>query len=160
MSWCGRCGAEPLYRRALEIKERRGDHAGVATSYAALAGLSEAVGNPDKAVVYRVTSLAIRLNIGTATAGDAQALAGLRSRLGSDRFRSALPSDMDEESVGNLMQMLDQQKGKTAGDDPAPTGTTESERHATAVRPRRHYVGEQVTVPQPWIWNRSPVRPT
>jgi tetratricopeptide (TPR) repeat protein len=74
--------AEPLYRRSLEINERIGDPAGVATSYAVLGGLSEAAGNLDEAVAYRVGALAIRLEIGTATGGDVQPLAGLRRRLG------------------------------------------------------------------------------
>ena len=108
--------AEPLYRRSLEIDERLGDQAGIATSYSALADLSEAIGNLDEAVTYRVTVLAIRLKIGTAAAGDVQALGGLRLRLGSDRFRAAaLASGLDEESADNLMEILDQQE-KTTGD--------------------------------------------
>ena len=88
----------------------------MATSYSVLGGLSEAAGNLDEAVAYRVGALAIRLKIGIATTGDLQALAGLRRRLGRDRFRAAaLASGLDEESAGNLMEMLDQQE-KTAGD--------------------------------------------
>ena len=113
--------AEPLYRRSLEISERIGDQAGIATSYAVLGGLSEALGNLDEAVAYRVGALAIRLQIGTATAGDVQALAGLRRRLGRDRFRAAaLASGLDEESAANLMEMLDQQEGRPPGTDPWP----------------------------------------
>ena len=108
--------AEPLVRRSLEISERIGDQAGMATSYSVLGGLSEAAGNLDEAVAYRVGALAIRLQIGIATAGDLQALAGLRRRLGSDRFRgAALASGLDEESAGNLMEMLDQQEESTGG---------------------------------------------
>ena len=108
--------AEPLYLRSLEIKERLGDQAGIATSCSALGSLSEAVGNLDEAVAYRVRALAIRLRIGIATTGQLQALAGLRRRLGSDRFRAAaLASGLDEESAGNLIEMLDQQE-KTTGD--------------------------------------------
>ncbi len=107
--------AEPLYRRSLEISERIGDQAGMATSYSALADLSEATGNLDEAVAYRVGALAIRLRIGIAT-GHLQTLAGLRHRIGSDRFRAAaLASGLDEESAGNLMELLDQQE-KTTGD--------------------------------------------
>ena len=110
--------AEPLYRRSLEIIERIGDQAGIATSYTALAGLSEGRGTLDEAVAYRVGALAIRLKIGIATAAEVQRLAGLRRRLGRDRFLAALPSGMDEESVGNLMQLLDQHEEgeETAGD--------------------------------------------
>jgi hypothetical protein len=105
-----------VYRRALEIFERIGDQAGVATSYSALGNLSEAAGNLGQAAAYRVGTLAIRLKIGIATAGDVQALGGLRRRLGRDRFRAAaLASGLDEESAGNLMEMLDQQE-KTTGD--------------------------------------------
>ena len=102
--------AEPLLRRALEIFERIGDQASVATSYAALADLSEGRGILDEAVAYRVGALAIRLKIGVTTAAEVQRLAGLRRRLGRDRFLAALPSGMEEESAGNLMQMLDQQE--------------------------------------------------
>jgi hypothetical protein len=106
--------------------ERIGDQASTATSYAALGGLSEATGNLDEAVVYRVRSLAIRLQTGTATAGDVQPLAGLRRRLGRDRFRSsAVTSGLDEQSTVNLMEMLDQQE-EAAGTDPrspAPLNT-------------------------------------
>jgi hypothetical protein len=62
-----------------------------------------------------VSVLAIRLQIGTATAADVQPLAGLRRRLGRDRFRSAaLASGLDEQSAASLMQMLDQQ-GEASG---------------------------------------------
>ena len=108
--------AEPLVRRALETFERIGDQANMAISYSVLGDLSEAAGNLDESITYRVGALAIRLRIGTATTGHLQALAGLRRRLGNDRFRAAaLASGPDEESVGNLMEMLDQQE-KTTGD--------------------------------------------
>jgi hypothetical protein len=95
-----------VYRRALEIFERIGDQAGVATSFSALSNLSEAAGNLDEAVAYGVGALAIRTKIGIATTGHLQALAGLRRRIGSDRFRAAaLASGLDEESAGNLMEM-------------------------------------------------------
>jgi hypothetical protein len=78
--------------------------------------LSEALGNLDQAAAYRVGALAIRLKIGTATDGDAQALTGLRRQLGRDRFRSAaVASGLDEQLATGLMEMLDQQEGPTAG---------------------------------------------
>jgi tetratricopeptide (TPR) repeat protein len=108
--------AESLYRQSLDIDERIGDQAGVATGYAVLGGLSEALGNLDRAVAYRVGALALRLQIGTATAGDVQVLTGLRRRLGRDRFRSAaLASGLDEQSATSLMEMLDQMEQETAG---------------------------------------------
>ena len=108
--------AEPLYRRALDISERIGNQASAATGYAALGGLSEAVGNLDQAVTYRMSSLAIRLQIGTATTGDVQPLTGLRRQLGHDRFRAAvLASGLDEQSAANLMQILDQHEEPTTG---------------------------------------------
>ena len=103
--------AEPLYRRALDIRERIGDQAGIATSYAALGILSETAGKLDEAVAYCVSALAIRLRIGTATARDVQPLTGLRRQLGRDRFRAAaVASGLDEESAASLMTMLDQQE--------------------------------------------------
>ena len=108
--------AEPLYRRALDIAERIGDQAGTATSYANLGSLSEATGNLDQAVAYRAGALAIRLQIGTATAGDVQPLAGLRRQLSRDRFRAAaVAAGLDEQSAGNLVEMLDQLEEPDAG---------------------------------------------
>jgi tetratricopeptide (TPR) repeat protein len=108
--------AETLYRQSLDISERIGDQAGVATSYAVLGGLSQALGNLDQAVAYRVGALALRLQIGTVTAGDVRALTGLRRQLGPDRFRSAaLASGLDEQSATSLMEMLNQAEEETAG---------------------------------------------
>jgi Tetratricopeptide repeat len=81
--------AEPFYLRSLDINERIGDQPGIATSYANLGSLSETVGNLDQAVAYRAGALAIRLQIGTAAAGDLRPLAGLRRQLDRDRFRAA-----------------------------------------------------------------------
>src|SRR5271166_2573298 len=108
--------AEPLYRRALDISERIGDQAGMAVGYHQLGMLAQAAGNLDEAVAYRVGALTIRLNIGIATAAEIQLLA-LRRRLGRDRFRAALPSGMDEESAGALMQLLDQHEEEEAAGD-------------------------------------------
>jgi hypothetical protein len=78
--------------------------------------LSEALGNLDETVANRVSSLVIRLQIGTATTEDLKALAGLRLGLGSDRFRAAvLASGLDEESAGNLMELLDEQEEGAGG---------------------------------------------
>ena len=108
--------AEPLYRRALDISERIGHQVGTATSYANLGSLSEAVGNLDQAVACRVKALAIRLRIGTATAGDLRPLARLRRQLGHDQFQAAaVASGLDEQSAGNLMEMLDQHEQPDAG---------------------------------------------
>jgi len=78
--------------------------------------LSEAVGNLDQAVAYRVDALVVWLQIGTATTGDVRPLAGLRRQLGRDQFRAAAAaSGLDEASVGNLMEMLDQLEEPDAG---------------------------------------------
>ena len=104
--------AELLYRRSLEIVERIGDQPGIAFNYAVLGGLREALGNLDQAVAYRVSALAIRLQIGTATTRDVQPLTELRRQLGHDRFRAAaLASGLDEQSAADLMQILDQHEG-------------------------------------------------
>ena len=76
----------------------------------------QALGKLDQAVTYRVAALAIRHQIGTATAGDVQPLAGLRRQLGHDRFRAAtLASGLDEQSAANLVQMLDRHEGLATG---------------------------------------------
>jgi hypothetical protein len=63
-----------------------------------------------------VTALAIRLQIGTATAGDLRPLAALRRQLGRDRFlAAAVASGLDEQSADNLMEMLDQLEEPDAG---------------------------------------------
>jgi hypothetical protein len=78
--------------------------------------LSETLGNLDEAVAYRVGALAIRLQIGTATARDIQVLTGLRRQLGRDRFRSAaVESGIDDKSAANPIEMLDQQEKESAG---------------------------------------------
>jgi hypothetical protein len=111
----GQAAAEPLYRQSLEIDERIGNQAGVATSYAALGGSSETLGTLTRRSPTGWGALAIRLEIGTVTAGDARALTGLRRQLGRDRFWSAaLASGLGEQSAASLMEMLDQQ-GPTAG---------------------------------------------
>ena len=99
-----------------EIRERLGDQPGVASSYAALGGLSEALGNLDDAVACQAGALSIRLEIGIATTGDAETLTRLRLRLGRDRFREvALAIGLDEESTASLTELLDQQE-ETARD--------------------------------------------
>jgi tetratricopeptide (TPR) repeat protein len=108
--------AEPFYLRSLDINERIGDQPGIATSCTKLGSLSEAVGNLDQAVAYRAGALAIRLRIGTAAAGDLRPLAGLRRQLGRDQFRGAvMASGVDEQSAGNLMEMLDQLQEQDTG---------------------------------------------
>jgi hypothetical protein len=76
--------------------------------------LSQIIGNPEEAVAYYVAALAIRLKIGARVGANVQALAVLHHSLGSERFRAALPSGMDEESIGNLMEMLDDYKENSA----------------------------------------------
>jgi tetratricopeptide (TPR) repeat protein len=100
--------AELFYHRSLEIDQRLGDQAGIGAGYASLAALNEAAGNDDNAIAYSAAALVIQVKIGAVAERAIQALAGLRRRLGSQRFRAALPPDMDEESIGNLMAMLDQ----------------------------------------------------
>jgi tetratricopeptide (TPR) repeat protein len=101
--------AETLYRQSLEIRERLGNQAGVATTYSVLAGLSEALGNLDQAVAYLADALAIRLKLGTATAGQVQQFAALRRTLGDDRFHSAATAaGFDEESVVTLEGIISQ----------------------------------------------------
>ena len=102
--------AETLYRQSLEIDERLGDQASAAASYAVLGGLCEALGNLDQAVAYRLSALAIRLEI-----GDVQALTGLRRQLGRDRFRSAALACGLDELASSLMWMLDQMDDEAAG---------------------------------------------
>jgi hypothetical protein len=82
--------------------------------------LSEAVGNLDQAVAYRVDALVVWLQIGTATTGDVRPLAGLRRQLGRDRFRAAaVASGLDEQSASNLMELLDQHEKPGDGNLPA-----------------------------------------
>ncbi len=83
--------AETFYSQALGIFERLGNQANMAASYSALARLSEALGNPERAVVCRVAALVIRLKMGVPATAYVQATADLRRGLGRERFRAALP---------------------------------------------------------------------
>ena len=100
--------AENRYRQALEINERLGNQAEMASGYSALASLSEAPDAPAKAIALLVAALTIRLRIGTPASGDVRVLSELRRRLGADRFRAALPTELDKESAENLINILDQ----------------------------------------------------
>jgi hypothetical protein len=73
----------------------------VASGYAALGLVSEALGNLNQAATYLVSTLGVRLNSG--------------SQLGQDRFRSAaLASELDEESADELMEIVGRHR-KTPG---------------------------------------------
>ena len=101
--------AEQRYHQSLDISERLGDQASMATTYSAVAQLRETLGNNKEAVTYQVRALAIRLNIGAPPAGNAQALARLRTKLGHDHFNTAATAaGLDEKSAANLTSMLDQ----------------------------------------------------
>jgi hypothetical protein len=87
----------------------------MASSHSALARLTETLGNAGEAVSYRVSALAIRATDEHAAGVDIEALSELRRELGAERFRTALPPNLDEDSATNLMQVLDQRD--TSGGD-------------------------------------------
>ena len=117
--------AESCYRKSLAIDERLGDQVGIAISYSALAGLSEALGNPGDALAYRLRALALRLAIGSPPAEDLQAVIQLRDMVGRDRFPAMVAATLDEASASSLVAALDtyeaanQQGSGPAKEDPA-----------------------------------------
>ena len=100
--------AERRYRQSLEIDERLGNQAGLATSYGQLGILQTERGANPQAIAYEIESLAIRLSIGSSNAaGNLGRLAKLRARLGSDSFLTVVNGLLDEESTKNLIDLLD-----------------------------------------------------
>jgi len=104
----GAAAAAWLLPRSLEIDERLGDQAGMATSYSVLAGLHIARDELPAAVGLQVRALAIRLGLGVPEAGrNLGQLRERRNRLGSGQFSITLDKLLDTESKANLLALLD-----------------------------------------------------
>ncbi|HZN18199.1 MAG TPA: tetratricopeptide repeat protein [Micromonosporaceae bacterium] len=100
--------AERRYQQALTINEQLGNQAGIATTISQLGILRTALQRPREAVPLHVTALAIRLGIGVPQAHiDLRALRTLRGQLGEGVFLAEAGRSLDEESVANLLRLLD-----------------------------------------------------
>jgi tetratricopeptide (TPR) repeat protein len=104
------------YQRSLDIKERLGNRAGMATSFSQLGILEVDRGGPAAAgIAWHVKALAIRLQLALRQAAiDLRRLAAFRSQLGHERFTSLLAQATGDteltEAVTSLLDQLDAAK--------------------------------------------------
>jgi tetratricopeptide (TPR) repeat protein len=111
--------AERLYRQSLTINQRLGNQAGMATSWSQLANLCLDRGEPETAVGLHVRALAIRLRLGFPEAGrNVRVLIGLRSQLGDEAFLARAGEVVDQQSLDNLVGLLDRQRQPDQGAGP------------------------------------------
>jgi tetratricopeptide (TPR) repeat protein len=99
------------YQRSLDIKERLGDQAGMASSFSQLGILeAERGGNVQLAISRHVRALAIRLRLGIPQAvNNLRRLAAHRAELGSEQFTGLLTRATDDTELAKVIpSMLDQ----------------------------------------------------
>ena len=108
------------YQRSLDISERLGDQAGMATSYSQLGILEKDRGGPSAAAItWHVKALAIRLRLGAPQAViDLRRLAAYRSGTGAGPFTSILAQAAGStdlaEAITALLDQLDNTDDTTA----------------------------------------------
>jgi len=108
------------YRRSLDILERLGDPAGIATSYSQLGILEKDRGGPAAtAITWHVKALAIRLRLGSPQAViDLRRLAAYRSGTGPGPFAGILAQTAGSpdlaEAITALLDQMDNTDGTTA----------------------------------------------
>ena len=108
------------YQRSLDINERLGDQAGLATSYSQLGILeTDRGGSTATAIAWHVKALVIRLHLGVPQARiDLRRLSALRRELGVGPFTSLLAETVgDTELAETVTSWLDQ--WDNADDSPA-----------------------------------------
>jgi len=108
------------YQRSLDIDERLGNQAGMASSYSQLGNLGADRGAPAAAVIaWHVRALAIRLRLGVPQAvNNLRRLAACRRELGAEPFTGLLAQAAgDTELAETITSLLDQ--ADTAGDGTA-----------------------------------------
>ena len=99
------------YQRSLDIDERLGNQAGMATSYSQLGNLGADRGGPAAAVItWHVRALAIRLQLGVPQAvNNLRRLAACRRELGAEPFTGLLAQAAgDTELAETITSLLDQ----------------------------------------------------
>jgi tetratricopeptide (TPR) repeat protein len=108
------------YQRALDIKERLGDQAGMASSYSQLGNLEEDRGGSiTAAVTWHVRALAIRLRLGIPQAVlDLRRIAAHRRKLGAGPFSRLLTQAASDtglaDTITSLLDQVDETDGRTA----------------------------------------------
>ena len=109
--------AERRYRQALDINERLGNQAGIATSYAALGNLSWERSLSDKAIAWHVRALGIRLGIGAPQVlNNLRALSEYRDQLGTKQFQGILAQVAGAETAEAVVGYLGQLEAATVSD--------------------------------------------
>ena len=107
------------YQRALDIDERLGDQAGMATSYSQFGSLVAERGGPVADIVaWHIRALAIRLRIGVPQAvNDLRQLLPYRRELGAEPFAALLAQITDDaelvEAIPGLLDQVDAAEGDT-----------------------------------------------
>ncbi|MEV5411886.1 tetratricopeptide repeat protein [Thermopolyspora sp. NPDC052614] len=100
--------AERLYRSSLEIDERLGDLAGMATTYSQLGNLMAVVESPVQAIACHIRALAIRLRLQTPEAvNNLERLSEYRRLLGAESFVQAVQESVGTDDTRQLLDMLD-----------------------------------------------------
>jgi tetratricopeptide (TPR) repeat protein len=108
------------YQRALDIKGRLGDQAGMATSYRQLGNLEkERGGQIATAIAWHVRALAIRLALGIPqAANNLHRLSEYRRELGTGQFTSLLNSTAGDPGLADaITSLLDQLDKSESGAD-------------------------------------------
>jgi tetratricopeptide (TPR) repeat protein len=99
------------YRRSLAIKEELGDRAGMARTTSQMGILLTETEQAADAVSYNLSALSLRLEMDLPEAGiDIHWLGRQRALLGEGPFSELLRDHVDEQSINNLMQLLNQQE--------------------------------------------------
>ncbi|WP_028066080.1 tetratricopeptide repeat protein, partial [Solirubrobacter soli] len=108
--------AETLYRRSLEINERLGNPARIATGYHQLGMLAQARGDVDAEMVEiaRLVAMFVSADI-EAPAGVRTRLTQIRDEVGQQRMTATLTGTLGAEVTHAVMDLL--------GKDPASPGT-------------------------------------
>jgi tetratricopeptide (TPR) repeat protein len=96
--------AESRYLQSLEINERLGNQAVMASSWSQLGVLLTQMGNPTAAVAHFLEALFIRLKLGSPDARtELHWLAEHQNAFGDDRFAAILAEHLDKEGVDAVL---------------------------------------------------------
>jgi hypothetical protein len=97
-----------LYTQSLEIEERLGNQAGLATSCETLAHLMNEHGDETRAVSYELSAFSIRMRMSDRRGvASLERLAQMRARLGRAAFSAITSQSLDADSQEALDRLLD-----------------------------------------------------
>ena len=111
--------AERLYRQSLQIEERLGNQAGIATSYSAFGDLSFASGAVEAAVGWHAKALVLRLRLQAPEAQhNLQRLNDAREKLDVRTFAAVLDNAFGAEEVSTIFAALASWTAQSDLEDP------------------------------------------